>query len=314
MIGVDLFSGAGGMSLGATWADVSVKVAIDLNPSAVTTFRANHPGVRAVTADLASLRPIEIERRKNDCVVVFGGPPCRGFSASNQRTRNLDNPSNWLFSAFLRQVTSLHPDWAIFENVRGILETEGGFFFDRVVSGLKREGYTVTHWLLNAAEFGVPQRRWRVFIIASRHGITPKPPVPILSEAVTVRQAIFDLPVLRNGASLDRRSYRLKPHSDYARQMRKNLKDCTNHLVSRNDPEILKRYKFIPRGGNWKDVPAALMQSYAKLTRCHTGIYRRLKLDAASVVIGNFRKNMLIHPTQTRGLSVREAAQIGRAS
>jgi DNA (cytosine-5)-methyltransferase 1 len=310
MIGVDLFSGAGGMSLGATWAGVSVKVAIDLNPSAVTTFRANHPGVRAVTADLASLRPLEIERGKNDCVVVFGGPPCRGFSTSNQRTRNLDNPSNWLFSAFLRQVTSLHPDWAIFENVRGILETEEGFFFDRVVSSLKKEGYAVTHWLLNAADFGVPQKRWRVFIVGSLHGITPKSPTGQSSKTVTVADAILDLPILRNGASVDRMPYRSEPHSTYANQLRMGLDHSTNHLVTKNDPRILERYRHIPKGGNWEDIPRKLMRSYADPERCHTGIYKRLRLNAPSVVIGNFRKNMLIHPTQTRGLSVREAARL----
>ena len=73
---------------------------------------------------------------------------------------------------------------------------------------------------------------------------------------------------------------------------------------------ILERYKYIPQGGNWENIPNRLMKNYADKSRCHTGIYRRLKEDEPSVVIGNYRKNMLIHPTEDRGLSVREAARL----
>jgi DNA (cytosine-5)-methyltransferase 1 len=298
------------MSLGAIWAGVSVKTAIDKDPYATSTYRTNHPEVDVRTCDISALERLGIERKKTDRLILFGGPPCRGFSTSNQRTRSLRNPTNWLFSEFLRHTAQLHPDWVIFENVRGLLETEGGFFFDQVVSKLRKQGYTVSHWLLNAADFGVPQKRWRVFVIGSLHGVIPKMPTGITTQRVTVADAILDLPVLRNGASVDRMPYRSRPHSSYAEDMRVDLEGCTNHLVTRNDPRILERYKYIPRGGNWKDIPRKLMKSYAAPERCHTGIYKRLRLDAPSIVIGNFRKNMLIHPTQTRGLSVREAARL----
>jgi DNA (cytosine-5)-methyltransferase 1 len=310
LIGVDLFSGAGGMSLGATWAGVSVKIAIDKDPHATSTYKTNHPGVDTRTFDLSALKRLAIKRAKNECLILFGGPPCRGFSTSNQRTRSLRNPTNWLFSEFLRHTRQLQPDWVVFENVKGLLETEGGFFFDQVVSKLKRQGYTVSDWLLNAEDFGVPQKRWRVFIVGSLHGISPTMPARQASKPVTVADAILDLPILRNGASVNRMPYRSEPHSMYANQMRMGLEDSSNHFVTRNDPRILERYRHIPRGGNWKDIPRRLMRNYAALERCHTGIYMRLKLNAPSVVIGNFRKNMLIHPTQTRGLSVREAARL----
>ncbi|WP_164429944.1 DNA cytosine methyltransferase, partial [Pseudomonas viridiflava] len=87
-------------------------------------------------------------------------------------------------------------------------------------------------------------------------------------------------------------------------------KECWNNIVTKNAKHIIERYKHIPQGGNWEDIPLALMQNYKDATRCHTGIYRRLKADEPSVVIGNFRKNMLIHPWQDRGLSVREAARL----
>lgn len=298
------------MSLGATWAGVSVKIAIDIDSHATSTYKTNHPTVDTRTADLSALKRLPVQRVKKDCLVLFGGPPCRGFSTSNQRTRSLHNPTNWLFSEFLRHSRQLRPDWVVFENVRGLLETEGGFFFDQVVSKLRRQGYTISDWLLNAADFGVPQKRWRLFIIGSLHGIRPKMPTRQTTKTVTVADAILDLPILRNGASVDRMPYRSEPHSTYANHMRMGLDHSTNHFVTKNDPRILERYRHIPKGGNWEDIPRRLMRSYADPERCHTGIYKRLKLNAPSVVIGNFRKNMLIHPTQTRGLSVREAARL----
>ena len=72
----------------------------------------------------------------------------------------------------------------------------------------------------------------------------------------------------------------------------------------------MRRYPHVPQGGNWENIPARLMENYANRTRCHEWIYRRLSVDEPSVVIGNYRKNMLIHPTQDRGLSVREAARL----
>jgi DNA (cytosine-5)-methyltransferase 1 len=310
LIGVDLFSGAGGMSLGAKWAGISVRIAVDKDLHAASTYRANHPGVETLACDLSALKRLDIKRAKNESMILFGGPPCRGFSTSNQRTRSFRNPTNWLFSEFLRHARQLQPDWVVFENVRGLLETEGGFFFDQVVSKLRRQGYTISDWLLNAADFGVPQKRWRVFIIGSLHGTSPRMPTAQASETLTVADAILDLPILRNGASVDRMPYRSEPHSAYAKQMRMGLEYSTNHFVTRNDPRILERYRHIPKGGNWENIPRRLMRSYADPERCHTGIYKRLKLNAPSVVIGNFRKNMLIHPTQTRGLSVREAARL----
>jgi DNA (cytosine-5)-methyltransferase 1 len=92
--------------------------------------------------------------------------------------------------------------------------------------------------------------------------------------------------------------------------MRGALTACSNHLVTANNTTILNRYHHIPKGGNWQNIPDHLMDNYANPERCHTGIYKRLKLNEPSIVIGNFRKNMLIHPTQTRGLSVREAARL----
>jgi hypothetical protein len=91
--------------------------------------------------------------------IVFGGPPCQGFSYSNLRTRSADNPENWLFMEFVRVVQVWQPDWVVFENVRGVVNTAGGILFDHVIDHLTKLGYTTTHGLLNAMDFGVPQDR-----------------------------------------------------------------------------------------------------------------------------------------------------------
>jgi len=308
MVGVDLFSGAGGMSLGAQWAGIEVKVAVEADQFAVETFAANHPEIDVVGARIETVRSIDVERAGRP-LVLFGGPPCQGFSTSNQRTRSSSNPNNWLFRHYLRLVRKLMPEWVVFENVTGMVTTEGGRFKEEVLAGFERAGYATSHFILNAAEFGVPQKRSRLFIIASREGLIIETPV-FNGPSVTVREAIGDLPVLRNGASINRLAYRCSALSEYARTLRGNLKESANHLVSRNADSIVKRYAYIPQGGNWSDIPARYMKTYTDRTRCHTGIYRRLTYRDPSVVIGNFRKNMLIHPTQHRGLSVREAARL----
>lgn len=92
--------------------------------------------------------------------------------------------------------------------------------------------------------------------------------------------------------------------------MRKDSKVSRQNYVSRNNDLAIERYTHIPQGGNWRDIPDWLMTNYADKSRCHSGIYRRLRANQPSVVISNYRKSMLIHPTQHRGLSVREAARI----
>jgi DNA (cytosine-5)-methyltransferase 1 len=309
MIGIDLFAGAGGMSLGATWAGVDVKIAVELEPSTFKTYARNHPDTIVLRADAEGLHDLRAPFGDED-IVVFGGPPCQGFSTSNQRTRGKDNEKNWLYRAFIGVVRNVQPSWVVFENVRGILETERGMFAKRVERDLRKLGYSVSSGVLNAAEFGVPQIRSRFFLIACRIGEAPALPVGQLKRFVTVDHAIGDLPELELGADESLLAYRRAATSQYAKSMRGNLSECENHLVSSNAAYVVRRYPHIPQGGNWKDIPARMMKNYEDRTRCHTGIYRRLRADKPSVVIGNFRKNMLIHPHEHRGLSVREAARL----
>jgi DNA (cytosine-5)-methyltransferase 1 len=311
MIGIDVFSGAGGMSFGAASCGIDIRFAIENNASAVATFRRNHPRTTVIANDV---RSVKLDRRavrpRGEQVILFGGPPCQGFSTSNQKTRGVDNENNWLFQEYLRFVRTLSPDWIVFENVKGLIETENGFFLEKVLKGFKKFGYATSAFVLNSADFGVPQKRNRLFIVGSLHGVELAAPRRTCKNYVTVAEAIDDLPDLENGDAPDECTYRKSNYSVYASTMRKRRLTCMNNIVTRNATHIVERYSYIPQGGNWQNIPKRLMGSYADVSRCHTGIYRRLSADEPSVVIGNFRKNMLIHPWKDRGLSVREAARL----
>ncbi|NOT09742.1 MAG: DNA cytosine methyltransferase [Gemmatimonadales bacterium] len=312
LVGIDLFAGAGGMSLGARLAGVSVTFATELDSRAAATYHKNNPASRVILDDIRNIGAVALRghQKPSAPVVVFGGPPCQGFSTSNQRTRSKENPNNWLLREFLRVIREVRPHWVVFENVKGFVETEGGLFLRMLLQELHDLRFATAHKILNADAFGVPQRRGRFFLVANRCGVDFRFPEGRTTEPVTVRDAIADLPHLCNGATENWRAYREEATSPYARSMRGKRKKSPNHLVSRNADWIVARYPFIPPGGNWESIPERLMRNYANRARCHTGIYHRLSLGRPAVVLGNFRKNMLIHPTQHRGLSVREAARL----
>ena len=308
MIGIDLFAGSGGLSVGAQQAGINVQYAIENNTYAAMTYSQNHKNVNLIPLDIRLVKKLKLQRKEP--LIVFGGPPCQGFSTSNRKTRKKDNESNWLFEEFLRIVKLCKSEWVLIENVKGLTDTEDGFFFDKIIDELGKMKYTVSSLVLNAADFGVPQIRSRCFIIGSIDGIIVNNPKPTSEIHVTVHEALHDLPVLENGSSAFRLPYKSTPKSRYAKEIRANKRYSTNHFVSRNAPYILERYKYVPQGGNWRDIPKRLMENYKNVENCHTGIYHRLDENKPSIVIGNYRKNMLIHPTENRGLSVREAARL----
>lgn len=310
-IGIDLFAGAGGLSLGAEMAGMQVVLAIEKDENAAATYRINHPNTKVITDNIQNIEKKELDIQQQDCqTVLFGGPPCQGFSTSNQRTRNKENKSNWLFNEFLRMVDLCRPDWVVFENVQGFINTENHMFLEKLILGFQGRGYTIVWYVLNAADYGIPQNRTRFFAIASKKGYRLNEPQPFEKKKITVGQAISDLPSLPNGANIDYLEYSAKADNNYIRSLRGELTGCSGHLVTKNAAHIIKRYSYIPQGGNWKDIPEKLMENYADRNRCHQGIYHRLDPNKPSITIGNYRKAMLVHPWENRGLSVREAARI----
>ena len=170
MIGIDLFSGAGGMSLGAIQAGIFVNSAIDYDTHALATYNTNHRNVSVLCEDIRSVSATSLRNQlpPHKEIVIFGGPPCQGFSYSNVRTRHKNNPDNWLFLSFLRIVQGINPEWIVLENVRGIVDTAKGLFLSEILSRLDDIGYTLTYGIYNAQHYGVPQDRARFFLVGSR--------------------------------------------------------------------------------------------------------------------------------------------------
>ncbi|WP_430410248.1 DNA cytosine methyltransferase [Kordia sp.] len=310
MIGIEIFAGAGGMATGASQAGIDIRLAVENNPYAAQTYLANHKDTTVIIDEIQNIKEFNFER-KNQQVVLFGGPPCQGYSYSNRKTRSNKNPKNWLFKEFIRSINLINPDWIVIENVPGLKKMENGFFLKTICKDLQDLGYTPNAKILNASNFGVPQNRERIFIVASKYGIAFEFPTGNYIESpVTVGDALSDLPKLINGSKENKLKYKSRAKSDYAKEMRQKKRIVTQNFVSKNSHVVVERYKHIQQGNNWKEIPSSLMMNYKDHSRCHSNIYRRLSESEPSVIITNYRKSMLIHPTEDRGLSVREAARL----
>ncbi|MCX6359219.1 MAG: DNA cytosine methyltransferase [Armatimonadetes bacterium] len=269
--------------------------------------------------------------------VLIGGPPCQGFSSANRNTWHSGNPNNKLVDVYLQYVAALRPRVFLMENVQGILWTpphEATYEHVSVVDSLACQmadlGYTVFPKVLDAVWYGVPQHRNRFFVLGlSRDlgygredfgdwGPFPRPTHgPGTGQAyVTVRDAIADLPEVANGRLVDECPYVGPAEADLARNaflaaMRASAPSgtITDHVTSRHAAYVIERYKLVPPGGNWEDIVEHLT-NYADAERTHSSIYRRLRYDEPAITIGHYRKSMLIHPDQHRGLSLREASRL----
>ena len=306
---VDLFSGCGGLSLGFSMAGFSISVASDWDKNVEKTFKHNKPRTKFIQKDVAELTSDEILSYEKDIDVVIGGPPCQGFSIANTKTRDMTNPASQASWHFIRLVGELQPTVFVMENVLGFLNMEKGNVYRKFYEGFKKLGYHVQLFIARADEFGVPQKRERVFFIGTKNGeflvFFPR------EKPATVRDAISDLPALSNGGGgEDISEYDSPPESKYQELMRNNSKCLFNHRSTINKPKLVERFRHIPEGGNWKNIPERLMDDYKDLSKVHSHIYKRLEWDNTSVTIANFRKAVILHPQQHRILSVREAARI----
>jgi len=306
-IAIDVFSGAGGLSLGAINAGIEVALAVEKDEYSAETFKNNHPETRVINEDINDIDIDSIQIKSP--FILFGGPPCQGFSLSNTKTRNNENKNNHLFHKYFEWVENLKPSWFLFENVEGIVSYNKGKTIKEIQSLFEAIGYTVKKDVLTASNYGVPQDRNRFFMIGNNLDIDFSFPDK-LDQKVCVKDALNDLPNLKNGDSFDEKPYQLNNVSRYSKLMRGNSSQATQNYVSRNQDYVIERYSYINPGENWKAIPDHLMKNYSNKNNCHSGIYKRLDPDKPSVVISNYRKNMLIHPYEDRGLSVREAARL----
>ncbi|MEQ1748730.1 MAG: DNA (cytosine-5-)-methyltransferase [Prosthecobacter sp.] len=235
---VDLFSGAGGLSLGFRWAGWQPVVANDIEASFLATYRRNiHPVT--VCGDIRHKEVFDeivshavANRKQGEPFFVIGGPPCQGFSTAGKR-RTLDDDRNHLFNEFKKLIHQLRPDGFIFENVSGLLNMDGGAVFEMIKRELALPGNTLTPWILQAEEYGIPQRRTRLVLVSvpKAWGVIQAPtPVTTLqkgrdlfqpaSTAISVAEALLDLPPLTPGEDGSAKGYLKAASTSYQRFMR----------------------------------------------------------------------------------------------
>lgn len=226
---VDLFAGAGGMSLGFSMQGYKLLGAIEIEKKYFETYKMNHPELEEehlITGDICleenKQKLVEGLAEKPD--VIVGGPPCQGFSTAGWRNPN--DKRNQLFKEFVNIVDKVKPDFFVMENVPGILTMRKGDAFKEIIKSFEEIGYFVNEPIkLNAEEFGVPQKRKRIFIIGSKNGIVIKQPKPLFStdsnipNPITVEEAIYDLPTLGLADGDYCIEYNPNPQSPYQKLM-----------------------------------------------------------------------------------------------
>lgn len=278
--------------------------------------------------DDCGLKPGEL-----DCLV--GGPPCQSFSHNNHRRSAIDDRAR-LFEYYLELVEKLNPKTLVMENVPGILSIDGGNVVKEILARLGELGFDAIVGRLSAEEFGTPQLRRRVFIVASRIGpaseLIPKPsfwspvlvqwggpkerPIGATRRPVTVWQAIGDLPEIENGGGSHVAPWPdARPSTTYQREARRGSSQLYNHICHRLTDVNLNRILHVPEGGNWRDVPRNLLPAGMQRARLqdHTKRYGRLARDGfASTILTKCDPHWgaYVHPTQERTISVREAARL----
>lgn len=236
---VDLFCGAGGLGLGLVWAGWEPIVANDIDARFLETYSANvDPCV--VTGDIRERNVLQevvaaatnARRRSDKPLWILGGPPCQGFSTAGKR-RTMDDDRNRLFQQYKEVIATVEPDGFVFENVTGLLNMDGGRVFDLISSTLAEECDELESWVLSAEELAVPQRRKRVLLIGYEGApgeIQPPPPLTTMAgsarvfdalpPAITVSEALGDLPPLQAGGDGTQLDYRTPPQTAYQRLMR----------------------------------------------------------------------------------------------
>ena len=237
---IDLFAGAGGLSLGFEQAGFLPVLGLDNDARAITAYGSNFPGAAMIVADAGSVVGDDLLSASNidSCVAVIGGPPCAAFSVGGQHLHSDDRRS--LVDEFGRIVREIRPSYFVMENVPGILSLKCLGVVDQFMLDMKRGGYeTADPWILDATDFGVPQRRRRVFIVGARRGLAvPSAPVPTHEASTTAKEAISDLSSIHeHPGRVNLES--LGPLSEYAAQMSGVMVDSEDFSRPRLHPPRL---------------------------------------------------------------------------
>ena len=315
---ISLFSGALGLDRGLESQGFKLKVALEADPWAVKTIKANRPRVPVIDRRIEDVEPAEIGQTagvaRGEAAVVSAGPSCQSFSTAGQR-RSLDDPRGTLFRYFVETVRELQPRYFVMENVMGVMsaaiqhrplkergpgfpplrpEEEHGSALRLIIDALRELDYYVVFGEMNAADYGAAQVRRRLVFLGSRDGEDVRFPV-----STHDKDGSTGLPAWRS-----------------LRDGLKGLDDPDPVFEPLSDAKV-KILDAIPEGGNWRDLPRRLQRqalgAAAESWGGRSGFFRRLSWDtpAPSLTTRPVSKaTMLVHPTETRVLSVREYARL----
>lgn len=248
---IDLFCGCGGMGLGLEQAGYDVLYANDISKDATETYKANLSAGIVECKDIALVDPMEVQRTIGQPVdLIVAGTPCQGFSTLGKR--DPDDPRNYLFRHLARFLRKLKPKMFVMENVGGILTMRNGENFTEICRKLEKSGYLTICMKLNAANYGVPQNRERVFLIGFRGHPHDLERPSRDTQKITVRDAISDLEFLGYGE--ESRTYQGPPETNYQRRMRGECTTLLNHKAPLHSRKVRDRFAAIPSGSNGKQV------------------------------------------------------------
>lgn len=339
---VDLFAGAGGFGLGFSLAGYEVICSLEIDAWATETLRANNPNMKIIQDDIRHYRSPDAIR--NVCPVfphvVIGGPPCQGFSIAGPAQKDPKDPRNSLFKDFACWVKHLNPQVFVMENVKGLLSRQNADqepVIDIIRKAFKKLGYSVEVWCLNAAAYGVPQTRERVFVVGNRIGlgeIGPPPKTHFIKKkktsssqleflkdhedippVVTLWEAISDLPQLQAGEGDEKQSYVDSPHTEYQFWARDTQSILHNHVAMNHSKRLVERFKHV----DWNVSRSNLPKEHMPRTRNGRGKISQTTYDQnnrrlhpykpSHTIAASFYANFL-HPFQHRNITAREGARI----
>ena len=321
---LDIFSGVGGLSYGfANDGNFEIVVANEISPTIAEAYSLNHPKVKMYCCDIRDFtaeQVLEDTGISSDSIdIVIGGPPCQSYSTIGKRL--LDDPRGKMFQEYYRVLQEFNPSVFLFENVRGLMSMRGGELLQDIVRLFESLGYHIQYRLLNAADYGVPQIRERVFIVGSKLPNEFEYPAPThynLDESrmfsrgkspyLTIKEAIGDLPFIRTGESSG--EYSSTPQNDYQRKMREDAPlELQDHNAPNNGINLVKIMEALPDGGTPADIPEAIRPKSG-----YANTYCRLWWDRPSTTItrnlGTPSSSRCVHPKAPRALTTREGARL----
>lgn len=281
---LDLFSGAGGMSLGFSQEkEFNIKVSIDFNEKLSETYIKNFPNVEHFNRDILSFSDNEIREmnKKYNFEVIIGGPPCQGFSIAGHigRKEKKDDRNN-LFMGYVKFVKIIKPKIFVMENVARLETHNRGRTLKEIISVFENEGYRIDYKILNAKDYGIAQNRSRIFLVGTHEPGFTFPMVD--SKVYTIKDAIGDLPVLNSGEQ----------------------SDVPNHNAMNHSKQMLHKMSFIKDGGDRSEIPEEFRPKSGDIRK-----YIKYNSEEPSICItGDMRK--VFHYNQNRALTNRELARI----